>query len=301
MIHTRRCKFKLLFLVAIPLTLFSGFSCSTEDVNSEVEYAEENTAAHIEKDVRYGKHPAQTYDLYLPADRSPSETKVLIFIHGGGWIGGDKKDMEPYVSLLQKEHPDHAIINLNYRLAQIPDGAAFPYQFLDIHKALVQIIGKAEELKIQPIFGLIGVSAGGHLALQYDALYDIDDRVEMVCSVVGPTDLTDPLYQSNAEFELAMDFLVDENFYTGTSNYARAVSPLYHVNDNSSATILFYGEKDPMVPVRSGIALKEQLDSIGISNSLTIFDGGHGDWQKEENDALQMKLSSFIDTHLPVH
>lgn len=294
-------RFKTLVLFLISLILFPGLSCSSEDDTAEVEIAEPKIPALILKGVQYGKHPAQTYDLYLPADRSGSETKVLVFLHGGGWVGGDKKDMEAYIPLLQTKHPDHAIINLNYRLARIPDMAAFPNQFLDIHKALEQVAKKAEDLQIQPIFGIIGVSAGGHLALQYDALYDLNDRVEMVCSIVGPTDLADPFYKSNPNFKMAIEYLVDEDFFTGITNYARAVSPLYNVSDKTSATILFYGENDPLVPVRSGIAFKEQLDSFGVSNSLTIFDGGHGDWQKEENDMMQLKLSSFIDTYLPVY
>lgn len=300
MIQFRRFSFRYPFLFALPLILFH-LSCSSEEDISEAETSEENIAAHFQKDIQYGKHASQTYDLYLPADRSSSKTKILVFIHGGGWIAGDKKDMEQYVPLLQKEHPNHAILNLNYRLARIPDRAAFPNQFLDLHKALEHITENAEELNIQPIFGLIGVSAGGHIALQYDALYDADDRVEMVCSIVGPTDLTDSFYKSNPDFAKAIDFLVDEDFFTGTANYAKAVSPLYHLSKKSSPTILFYGENDPLVPVRSGIAFKQQLDSIGIYNSLTIFDGGHGDWQKEENDDLQLKLHSFIETFLPVH
>ena len=294
-----RSKFLVLFIIS--LTLFPGLSCSSEDHTTDVEIAEEKIAALTVKDIQYGKHPAQTYDLYLPADRSPSETKVLVFLHGGGWVGGDKKDMDAYIPLLRIEHPYHAIINMNYRLAKIPDMAAFPNQFFDIQMVLEQVASKAKDLKIQPIFGIIGVSAGGHLALQYDAIYDLEDRVKMVCSIVGPTDLTDPFYKSNPYFKMAIKYLVDEDSFAGITNYGRAVSPLYHVSDKTSPTILFYGENDPLVPVRSGIAFKKELDAFGVSNSLTIFDGGHGDWQKVENDIMQLKLSSFIDTYLPVH
>ena len=230
MIHIRHSRFKLSFFIVIPFIFISGSSCYSEENNSETDNKKAKITALIEKDEPYGEYPGQVYDLYLPADRSSSETKILVFLHGGGWIGGDKADMEPYIPLLQNEHPDHAIANINYRLAQIPDRAAFPNQFLDIQKALEQIAERAEEYQVKPLFGIIGVSAGAHLALQYDALYDLDDHVKMVCSIVGPTDLSDLLYKNHKDFELAIGYLVDESSYPGTTKYARALSRIRPTN-----------------------------------------------------------------------
>lgn len=250
--------------------------------------------------VSYGVDFAQKYDIYLPANRSQNFTKTLIFIHGGGWIHGDKIDMEEYIPLLAETHPDYAIVNLNYRLAQLPSRAAFPNQFLDIKKALEHLTLNAAEYNIKPEFGLIGVSAGAHLALQFDSVYDLADQVKFVCSIVGPTDLTDPFFSENPDFILALKFLIDENFYPGISDFARAVSPAYLVNEKSSATILFYGKDDPLVPVSNGIFLQKQLDKAGVENSLTIYNGGHGDWDDGANLDLQLELSEFINTYLPL-
>lgn len=249
--------------------------------------------------VKYGEDEAQTYDLYLPADRSGTTTKVLVFIHGGGWIQGDKKDMRDYIPLLQANHPGHAIANLNYRLAQPLLRAAFPNQFLDLKLALEHISGEAEDLQIKAEFGLIGVSAGGHLALQYDNLYDSNDQVKMVCSIVGPTNLKDPFYTENKDFNEALKYLVDETAYPGVTDLARAVSPAYLVDKQSSATILFYGDEDPLVPVSNGTFLQEQLDAAGVTNSFTLYEGGHGDWEDDDHVDLQEELSGFIDQHLP--
>ena len=71
--------------------------------------------------VSYGVHAQQVYDLYLPANRSTSKTKVIILVHGGGWSEGDKEEMDGFVSLIQENHPDYAIVkhqlcisNFNY-------------------------------------------------------------------------------------------------------------------------------------------------------------------------------------------
>ncbi len=65
--------------------------------------------------VAYGTDPLQKMDIYLPANRSTATTKVMILIHGGGWISGDKADFAPNMDTLKKRIPDYAIFNLNYR------------------------------------------------------------------------------------------------------------------------------------------------------------------------------------------
>src|SRR5688500_14622580 len=71
--------------------------------------------------VSYGNHPKQTMDIYLPSNRTTSSTKVLIAIHGGGLISGDKSDLAEHVETLRKRLPGYAIFNINYRLAINPD------------------------------------------------------------------------------------------------------------------------------------------------------------------------------------
>lgn len=283
------------------LLLFFLTACSKEDIAPSEDPKNQHSLAETLENINYGIDPQQTYDLYLPANRSPSTTKVLVFIHGGGWIQGDKNDMKEYIPLIQDSHPDHALLNINYRLAIPHSRTAFPNQFLDIELALQHITLKAEEFGIHPEFGLIGASAGGHLALQYDNFYDLPDQVKMVCSIVGPTNLTDPFYSENPDFLVALDMLVDENAYPGVSNYAKAISPAFFVNLNSSPTILFYGNEDRLVPISNGTFVKEKFDAAGIINSLTIYEGGHGDWEKLDQKDLHLQLNAFIEDHLPVN
>ncbi len=288
-----------LFCSAVIFLIFTG--CTDEGIESPPVAAADDTATALSiLNLSYGEDEAQKYDIYLPADRSASITKVLVFIHGGGWIQGDKSDMKDYIPLLAEGHPDYAIVNLNYRLAQIPGRAAFPNQFLDIKKALEHLSNNTDEYDIKAQFGLIGVSAGAHLALQFDSVHDLYDQVKFVCSIVGPTDLTDPFYSENPNFTMALQHLIDESAYPGVPDFAQAVSPAFLINDKSSATILFYGQEDPLVPISNGIFLQEQLDAAGVENSFTIYKGGHGDWSDQSNKNLQMELSSFIDSHLPM-
>ncbi|MEL7147154.1 MAG: hypothetical protein AAFO69_12345 [Bacteroidota bacterium] len=43
--------------------------------------------------VEYGDHPLQNMDIYLPENRT-AKTKVVIMIHGGGWVTGYSPEAE---------------------------------------------------------------------------------------------------------------------------------------------------------------------------------------------------------------
>ena len=74
-------------------------------------------SATTQMNVSYGTEALHKMDVYLPAGRSTSTTKVLILIHGGAWNQGDKSEFTSYVDTLKKRLPDYAIFNINYRLA----------------------------------------------------------------------------------------------------------------------------------------------------------------------------------------
>jgi len=270
-------------------------SCTSDE--SEVP---EPLAAATFINVSYGASEQQVYDLYLPEGRTSEKTKVLILVHGGGWTSGDKADMAYFVSLIQLRHPNHAIVNINYVLATatIP---AFPNQFLDLKAVIDKITAEKTELAILPEFGLIGVSAGAHIALQYDYVYDAIDAVKMVCDIVGPTDFTDPFYADNPDFPFLLSLLVDESAYPVGTNYTEAVSPALQVTEDSSPSILFYGNMDPLVPLSNGETLEAALSEAMVTHSFTVYKGGHGnDWSEASMLDLQQQLTAFINTHLAV-
>jgi len=287
-------------LLTITVFIFSLFFVACSDDNKPVIEDEQPLPEKTQLDVSYGENPQQRYDLYLPEGRSSEKTKTIILIHGGGWIEGDKEDMNGYIPLLKEKHPDHAIVNINYVLAQPPSTPAFPNQFINLEQVISKLTQENETLQILPEFGLIGVSAGAHIALQYDYVYDTEDQVKMVCSIVGPTDFTDPFYSKNPDFQFLLNALVDETAYPENSNIAELISPALQVTENSSPTILFYGDEDPLVPISNGETLQTNLSNNMVSNSFTIYEGGHGDWSNASNIDLQLQLSSFINEHLSI-
>ena len=185
------------FFTLLSIAVLFISACSEEEATKPITSLSEE----VKFDVSYGENPQQVYDLYLPEGRTAEKTKVLILIHGGGWVEGDKNDMDEYIPLLKQKHPNHALVNINYVLANPPSIPAFPNQFLDLKKVINKLTEESEPLQILPEFGLIGTSAGAHIALQYDYVYDTNDQIKMVCDIVGPTDFTDPFYTNNPNFQ----------------------------------------------------------------------------------------------------
>jgi acetyl esterase/lipase len=112
-----------------------------------------------EADVRYGEHERQVLDFYQAKSARP--TPLLFFIHGGGWVAGDKKGVNP------KPYLDAGIsvVSINYRYswqAQL-DGIKPPVKapLEDAARALQFVRSKAKEWNIDKSrIGASGGSAG---------------------------------------------------------------------------------------------------------------------------------------------
>lgn len=105
--------------------------------------------------------PAQVLDIYY-ADSAVRKDAVLIDIHGGFYVGGNRKNNRPFASVFLKEGYD--VVLLEYRLN---DGTLnVSDELSDCAAALDYLTGHAAELGINKdrVF-LTGDSAGGHLAL----------------------------------------------------------------------------------------------------------------------------------------
>lgn len=281
----------------------SIISCGSSDESTDdsMEMVElDASIAEIVANVSYGESEQQVYDLYLPAGRLTTKTKVVILVHGGGWVEGDKTDMNAFLELVQNNHPDHAVVNMNYKLATVSQ-TAFPDQFLDVQLVINHLIENASNYQIKTEFGLIGASAGAHISLMYDYVYDTNDLVKFVGDIVGPTDFTDPFFSENPNFGVLLSLLVDESAYPAGTDYAEATSPVFQVSNMSSPTVMFYGDQDPLVPLTNGQTLDAGLTTQGITHLFNVYEGGHGDdWSAEDLINTQIQLSSYIDTYLAI-
>lgn len=284
-------KLSIIFLFLATQCFF--VSCSKDSST------EEPLVSEIFLNVSYGTNEQQKYDIYLPAGRSQNKTKVIVLVHGGGWTDGDKSEMDFILPYIKTRHPEHAILNINYVLADSTNHA-FPNQFLDLKKALEKITSEKNDLHILPEFGLIGTSAGAHLSMMYAYEYDLTNKVKFLANIVGPTDFTDPFYSNNPDFDYLMDFLVDASAYPNNTNFAEGLSPAFHVSSQSCPSLLFYGNTDPLVPLTNAEKLSSVLVNAGIDHNFTVYDGGHGSWSQSNVEDLIYQISGYIDSYLEI-
>ncbi|WP_026451956.1 alpha/beta hydrolase [Aequorivita capsosiphonis] len=286
---------KLLIIILLFGIQLSYVSCS-KDSDNVSELPLEATSL---LDVSYGNNPQQKYDLYLPANRTSTKTKIIALVHGGGWTEGDKNDMAFLIPYIQQKHPNHAIVNINYVLADV-NTPAFPNQILNLKSVISKLTNEKNELQIFPEFALIGVSAGAHLSLMYDYVYDTDDQVKMLADVVGPSDFTDPYFSENPGFPVLLSLLVDESAYSPGTDYAEVLSPALQVSTESSPSLLFYGNADPLVPLSNATTLNAALNEAQIDHNFNVYEGGHGNWAQADIEDMLAQISVYVDTYLEV-
>jgi len=241
--------------------------------------------------VSYGTNPQQKMDVYLPATRSSTTTKVIIMIHGGGWNTGDKTDFNEYVDSLKKREPTYAIFNINYRLAKTTD--LFPAQEQDVKAAVDFIYNKRQEYNISDKFVLVGGSAGGHLALLQGYKYSTPVKPKAIIDFFGPTDLID-MY-NNPPNPLVQPLLVAVTGVTPTANtlYMQS-SPINFISAQSPPTIIFHGGVDIVVSPSQSVLLNTKLQTAGVIHQYVFYPTeGHGWVGANLSDSFN-KIQAFL-------
>jgi acetyl esterase/lipase len=242
--------------------------------------------------VSYGTNAQQKMDVYLPANRSTTNTKVIIMIHGGGWNTGDKADFNEYVDSLKKREPSYAIFNLNYRLANTPD--LFPAQELDVKAAVEFINSKRQEYQVSDKFALIGASAGAHLALLQGYKYSAPIKPKAIIDFFGPTDLV-TLY-NNPPNPLVQPTLLSVTGGTpATSNtlYTQS-SPINFVSSQSPPTMILHGGIDIVVSPSQSVSLDTKLFNSGVTHQYVFYPTeGHGWVGANLTDSFN-KIQAFL-------
>ncbi len=114
-------------------------------------------------DIPYGSHERQRLDLYLPAEACQDDpVPLIVFFHGGGFLAGDKQDMQVTVYLGALNH-GYAVASVNYRLSS---EAQFPEPVKDCKAAIRHLKAIAPQYGIDPSrFTAVGNSAGAYMAL----------------------------------------------------------------------------------------------------------------------------------------
>ncbi len=281
-------------------TLFAVTGVVTlNSCQKDIDMQEDAVSAKTIKDVRYGTNALQGMDIYLPANRSTANTPVLVLVHGGAWIGGDKSEFDGAVEIMRKELKEYAIFNINYRLVDFSGVVSWPEPLNDVDTSISFIRRKASEYQYNADkLVMIGASSGAHLSLLKAYGYNQDKHIKAVVNLFGPVDITD-LYNRPPDpgLPLLLSFFMNGTPASNAPAYL-AASPLYQVTAASPPTISFHGTVDELVPAYQSDSLYNRLTKAGVPCDLVKYTGeGHG-WTGNNLTDTYSKAVAFIRKHV---
>lgn len=242
-----------------------------------------NTAIGVH-DLPYGPDPLHLLDAYPVA---PGLAQTVVVVHGGGWFGGGKCNVQRVAELLNED--GFAVFNIDFRLAVGPPGGpdsvdGIPIQTDDIARAVDWIIANGEDYGADVSdISMIGGSSGAQLAALAGQLIN-KERAGTIRSVVemsGPMDFDTMIYPSGPGGPINESIGDGMPAYLGcaiadcTEAQRKDPSPLYNIHETNPAFMLINGDAE-MNPVQQATIFHEALVAAGESSTLNITTGVPG-------------------------
>jgi len=268
----------------------------------------------------------QKLDFY--AYEGPADVKrpVIVWLHGGRWIHGDKANINPIayqVAGLGK----YDLVSVNYRLAD-DESAPWPEIVYDVNAAIRWIKLNSAELGIDPEkIVVVGESAGAHLAamvaysagaeeLAGDRNLGPSTEVRAAVLFAGPYNMSSLVVQKNSLIRSGMCEepgyqspvleLLDcpettwekYNIDTCDLRKVRTADPCAFVDKSDPPAFLVHGEHDCVVPWGQSKALHDELDNAGVRNVfISVQNAGHdiSSLGIEPQDVVNFIQASFVN------
>jgi len=276
--------------------------------------------------VFYGANERNILDLWLAPSDEP--TPLLIFIHGGGFRGGDKSKVSgELINTMNKE--GISVASVNYRLTKTgllaPGENRYPVPMHDGARAVQFLRYKAEKYNLDKTkFGAIGVSAGGCMLMwigfhgdlaqpgHQDPVLRESSRLQVLAPISGQSSVHAPtilnwhglksLNNSQKEGIEADSVngiqLTEEELALGLD-----ASAITHLTPDDPPIYLLYGGANVKVNEQTpwgtwvhhpifGIKLKEAMDSMNMECHLQYKDGPEVTAYKSQVDFIIHKLKA---------
>jgi acetyl esterase/lipase len=268
----------------------------------------------IERDLAYlAPERKEKLDLYQPSGRAPGTlSPAVVIIHGGGWVGGDKGANREFVTGTTLAKAGYVCVSINYWLGEKD---RWPTNLQDCKNAVRWLRVNAGKLQVDPKrIGVIGGSAGGHLALMvaYTAgntgldpkpLYPgVPDHVSACVNMYGISNLatrqgTDESGKPDGQFRLTTH-LFPESAAAAPEKWKLA-SPVSHIRKDSPPTLTLHGTADTTVDRDQSHELQKALTAAGVESKLIMVEGANHAWAlKTSKFDHTGNVVDFFDRHL---
>lgn len=294
--------------IAAALLLAVPASTSAQDESMAVDIMSKYRVA---PNITYLTADGYESKLDVMTPRGQDRVPTLIYIHGGGWVGGTKESSVlralPYLEM------GWAVVNVEYRLGR---NALAPGAVEDCRCALRWVHRNAEEYGFDTSrIVTTGASAGGHLSLTTGML-PASAGLDRLCP---DTDTSKPGWAKATEPEMPVaaivnwfgitdvgDLLEGENAKTyavawmgsrpDRMELAKRVSPMTYVRAGLPPILTIHGDVDNIVPYQHALDLHAGLDEAGVANRIHTVPGkGHGNFNVDETQEIFRVIRAFLD------
>lgn len=259
---------------------------------------------------------SEKLDIYLP-NEGTGPFPVIVAIHGGAFMGGDKTGELAYLS--QALDAGYAVVSINYRLS---GEAIFPAAINDVKAAIRFLRANAATYNLNTDkLATWGGSAGGNLAslaatsggvtaLQDDSLGNADqsDAVQACIDWYGPINfdvMDDQFTASGVAGQVHNTADSPESAYLGAlittvPDLVAACNPETYITKDDPAFFIQHGTADVMIPTQQSIDFAANLTKVLGADKVTyesLEGAGHADaaFTTTENVA---KALAFLDSVL---
>lgn len=270
------------------------------------------------KDLAYATvSDAQKLDLYIPTSGSVP-FPVVIMVHGGGFMMGDKADGAGLTGVDQLLAAGYAVASINYRLSS---EATYPAQINDAKAAVRFLRANAGQYQLNPDkFGAWGASAGGNLVALLGTTCDVQ---ELEGAELGNSDQSSCV-QAVVDWFGPIDFLKMDEQFAGTScpathnatsspesklvgaaiqtvpDVVATTNPMNYITADDAPFFIENGTADCNIPPIQNKNLADALSAVIGADKVTYISlegAGHGGSQFETSENLNLVIV-FLDKYL---
>lgn len=243
------------------------------------------------RDIAYGPHPRQRFDVYLPA--RPQGAPTILYVHGGGWQHGDKA-MRDSIDAKQRRWTAAGaiVISTNYRL--VPDADPVE-QARDVARAVAKAQATVAGLGGDPEgFVLMGHSAGAHLVALLAASPAMARESGMKpwrASVLLDSGAVDVV----ATMRAPLDKPLFERAFGHDPDYWRSASPLHRLQAKTAPILAVCAQARPDA-CPNNRAFVEKARSLGGRAALMPVPLSHMEINRElgkDNDYTR-RVEAFV-------
>jgi acetyl esterase len=225
----------------------------------------------VRRNIAYGAHPRQYFDLFTP-DGKARPRPAVVFVHGGAFLDGHPNRSEEIYSNVLHYFARHGIagINMGYRLA---GDAKFPGATQDVASVIAWVRAHAHEIGVDPsrVF-LMGHSAGAAHAGSY--AYDKRHQPASGPGIAGFIVVSGRVRVETLA-ENPNGHKVATYYETSDPEKLDDLSPVNHVRADSVPTFVAWGEyENPLLDLHSA-ELVYRLSAARRHSPPTFWLRGH--------------------------